>query len=100
MSAGEITQAPPGAVIDQLEFQILVGNHRAWPTHLTDAQVMPRGDKYAIAYLEGHGLAIVSAQSGAIYIITLMDLIHLAQDAGIEKDAPVIIVPGEEAHRG
>jgi hypothetical protein len=100
MSGPGENQKVVGNVVAQEEFEMIVLRNRAQPHHITDATVMPRGNKYAFAYLENHAFAVFSQQTGRVYVLELMDLIHLAQDAGLDKDAPLIVLPGSEVHRG
>ena len=92
-----------GGVITHEELDMLAVKHHARVRQLSEVSVVSAAGekrKYMLAFLENCGIAIYSYQDSSVWVLEFREMIELARGAGIDKEMPLIVVPGQGGNRG
>jgi hypothetical protein len=93
------TKKAVGAVASVNDLEMMLLKNRANAHPLTKLRT-ETGDKYTLAYLTDCGIALYSHQNASVYVLHFAEIAMLAKGAGLDKETPLIILPGSEVRRG
>jgi hypothetical protein len=80
-------------VVTHEELDVLMLKNRAKAQPFAEMHT-PKGDVYTFAIIDRCGIALYSHQDAKVFVLEMPEIIKLAKEAGIEKELPLIILPG------
>ena len=91
-----------GTVLSHEEFDLLCVKHQSRARELSAVRTISdrTGEqrKYTLAFVENFGVALYSHQDASVWALDFREMIEVARAAGVDKELPLIIVPGREVH--